>query len=186
MSTNTSQAGVKTPEGKAISKYNAVRHGVLVQVLTGEESEEAQFIDDQFMADYNPSTLTEELLIETMTIAYTRRQRAVKAEKDFMLQVLNPAVWEEKVIIPPLLKPEDDYDRLQGKKEVVIVKEGHKAKITYGEIDLVESKFARYITTCERQFYRALHELQRIQSLRKGVKPYSMAVDFMGDRQSED
>lgn len=169
-----------------LSKYNAVRHGVLVQVLTDEESKEAQFMHDQFMSDYNPSTLTEELLIETMAIAYTRRQRAVKAKKNFMLQVLNPDIWEEKVIAEPLLKPEENYDWINGRTKMVIVKEGHKAKISYEEIDLVEAKFARYIATCERQFYRALHELQRIQALKRGQKPYSVAVDVLSESRVED
>lgn len=48
----------------------------------------------------------------------------------------------------------------------------------YGTLDKI---YMRYITTCERQFYRALHELQRVQSLRKGLKPTSIAVDVLKD-----
>ncbi len=180
MDTQQSETNQQTTS-TGIRKYNAVRHGILVQVLTDDESIEADQIQRQFLDDYLPVTLTEELLIETMAIAYIRRQRAIKAEKDFMLQILNPTTWEEK-ITPALIPTPEGYDRdpMQEKRELIMTNVGHKAKIAQEEITIIESKYSRYITTCERQFYHALHELQRVQAIRTGVKPTSMAVDFVG------
>lgn len=176
----------KIVDGKKISKYNATRHGVLMKVLLPEEAEEAQTIQEQLTDEYQPETLTEKLLIESMAIAYIRRERAINAEREYMLQILNPPVWEERVITAPLIENlQSPSAQLYGEKEVVLVKEGYKAKITNGEINVVDTTFARYINTCERQFFKSLHELQRVQAVRKGLKPTSVAVDFTGERSEE-
>ncbi len=169
-----------------LSKYNAVRHGVLTKVLLPEETNEAQAIQETLIAEYLPKTITEELLIETMAIAYTRRQRAANAEREFMMQVLNPAVFEENVICLPLFENHPVGDTLIGIKEMIQVKPAYKAMISPDDVDVIGKTFDRYITTCERQFYRALHELQRIQALKKGRKPYSIAVDVMSEARGED
>lgn len=178
--------GVKTQEGKEISKYNAVRHGILVQTLLPEELEAAETIRLQLMSEYAPKTLTEELLIETIVVAYTRRHRATQAELDFIKQIYNPAVYEEIVITAPLLNNPLSGDTLSGIKERIIVKEAYRARVSPDEVDTIDKTFARYINTCERQLFRALHELQRIQSIRKGLKPTSVAIDLTSERGGED
>lgn len=186
MQGGNSQAGVRTPEGKAISKYNAIRHGVLTKVLLPDETKEAQIIQEALTADYLPKTLTEQLLIETMAISYVRGQRATNAEREFMQQVVNPAIYEERIISPALLDNLQVGDTISGIKELVLIKPAYKAQVSPDDIDTIDKTFARYINTCERQFFRALHELQRIQSLQKGLKPTSLAVDIMGVSRDED
>lgn len=122
-----------------------------------------------------------------MAVAYMRRQRAINAEREYMLQVLNPPVWEEQVLSAPLIEnPPSPSSHLFGEKKLVVVTEGYKAKISHDQIEVIDKTFARYINTCERQFFRALHELQRVQAVRKGFKPTSMAVDFIGEGRLED
>ena len=135
---NALKGGVVTPEGKEISKYNAVRHGVLTRILLSDELKEADTIQNKLLEEYKPQSITEELLIETLVIAYIRRQRACSQEI-YGIGVLS-----------------------------------------YASTSAGAETFLRYITTSERQFYRALHELQRIQAIRNGLKPTSMAVDFIG------
>jgi len=180
------KCGVKTQTGKEISKYNAVRHGVFRQLLLPDEIGEAQTITDQFMSEYEPKSLTEELLIETMVTAYMRRQRATNAEREYIMEILNPAVYEERIITSP--SPDASWvgDPMSGLKELKLIKPAHHARISSDKVSIIDRTYARYINTCERQFFRALHELQRIQSIRKGLKPTSMAVDFISERQSED
>ncbi len=175
------QAVSLTPsESKLASKYNAVRHGILTKVLTDEESNEAETIQSQFIHEYQPESLAEELLIETMAIAYIRRQRAINAEREFLMEILHPPVYEEHVIIEPFMKiPVDPF---KGEKDVILVNAGFQSKFKQAHIDIVDKIHSRYITTCERQFYRALHELQRIQALRNGQRPASMAMDVFGDK----
>lgn len=181
---NALKGGVKSEAGKEIVKYNAVRHGVLTKALVDEEVEGANKIQYQLMQDYQPRTLAEELLIETMTIAYTRRQRAVNAEREYLMEILNPTTCEARWIVRPLIDYEAP-DLIHGKQEIFNVKEGFHAKFKQDQIDNVDKTYSRYINTCERQFYRALHELQRIQALRNGHKITSMAMDVFSDKSEE-
>ena len=128
--------GPKTPEGKAVSKYNAVRHGILVKVLSGQEVTEANVIQNSLMSELKPKSLLEELLIETMAITYIRRQRIYQQEQTLVLDASD---------------------------------------------DILGNSLNRYLTTSERQFYRALHELQRIQAIRDGARLTSTAVDITGN-----
>lgn len=128
--------GPKTPEGKAVSKYNAVRHGILVKVLSGQEVAEANVIQNGLMSELKPKSLLEELLIETMAITYIRRQRIYQQEQILVLDASD---------------------------------------------DILGNSLNRYLTTSERQFYRALHELQRIQAIRDGARLTSTAVDITGN-----
>jgi hypothetical protein len=137
------KGGVKTAEGKEISKYNAVRHGVLTRILLNHELDEAKIIQNKLLEEYQPQSITEELLIETLVIAYMRRQRAC-------------------------------FQEING-----------IGVLSYTSTSSGAETFLRYITTSERQFYRALHELQRIQAIRNGFKPTSMAVDFIGANNSD-
>lgn len=98
---NAQKAGVKTDSGKAVSKYNAVRHNVLTRVLTDKEQLEAKDVREQFIEDFKPQTLVEEILIQTMAIAYIRMLRATHAEREFLLQSLHPPVYEERVVNQP-------------------------------------------------------------------------------------
>lgn len=125
--------GPKTETGKAVSKYNAVRHGILKKLFNPAECEEAEVIKQHLLEELQPQSFLEELLVETMTLAYVRRQRVY--------------VYDQRDLYP-----------------------------------VSDEKSTRYLVASERQFYHALHELQRIQAINKGFKPTSMAVDIIGGR----
>jgi len=179
---NALKGGVKTEAGKSVSKYNAVTHGIWKWVLTDDETREAQRIYEQVSQESEPQSTIEVLLIHKLAVAHIRFQRALNAEREYLHELYNPPVYEEHIIQPPLLDKPLVGDSINGIKEIVLVKHGYKAQIGTEQIDHIEGKFARYITTCERQFYRALHELQRVQAIRKGMKPASFAVDVNVDR----
>lgn len=49
---NSLKAGVKTDSGKAISKYNSIRHGVLRKTLIATENDEAVVLRDELTSEY--------------------------------------------------------------------------------------------------------------------------------------
>lgn len=173
-------------EPSEVRKYNAVRHGVLTKVLLPDETEEAKTVEAQLINEYQPKSLTENLLIETLAISYIRRQRAINKEREYIMQLLNPAVYEDKVITPPVLDNPPIGDSLSGIKQRILIKPAYYAQISPTYVDIIDKTFGRYINTCERQFFRALHELQRIQSIRKGLRPTSVAVDFISEGRGDD
>lgn len=156
---NAQKAGVKTDAGKDITKYNAVRHGVLQKTLIATEKDEAQTMLSLLLMEYEPHGVVEDLLLETMVLSYMRMQRAIQAEKAFLTQEFMPMIRYDS----------DTTD---------ITDTIHVGNSEYAMLD---KTYMRYITACERQFYRALHEIQRVQSLRKGLKPSSIAVDVFRD-----
>lgn len=78
--------GPKTPEGKAASKMNALKHGicsreVLVHGVNITESRrELESLYERFWEDLNPVGPMEEVLVDEIVTAYWRKLRALKAE----------------------------------------------------------------------------------------------------------
>ncbi|GDX62465.1 hypothetical protein LBMAG33_7750 [Candidatus Levyibacteriota bacterium] len=155
---NSLKAGVKTDSGKEISKYNSIRHGVLRKTLIAAENDEAIVIRDELLTEYQPQTMTEYLLIESMILAYMRKVRAIQAEKAY----LSDGVF-------PLVRFDQESDET--------------SSIDASSYSVLDSRFMRYSTACDRQFYFALHELQRIQARRNGQHISSMAVDVINDKE---
>lgn len=91
---NALRGGVKTDEGKEVSKYNAVRHGILNKLFNPDELDEAQVIQKYLLQELQPQSFLEELLVETMTLAYVRRQRVYVFDRQDMYPVSdeNPPV----------------------------------------------------------------------------------------------
>ncbi len=113
--------------------------------MISTEKDEAQTILSLLLAEYEPHGVTEDLLLEPMVIAYMRMQRAIQAEKAFLTQGF---------MMPMIRYTSEETDSIQ---------------VGNSEYETLDKTYVRYITACERQFYRALHELQRVQSLRKGL-----------------
>jgi hypothetical protein len=74
--------GPKTPEGKARSARNAMRHGLLAKqvVLRNESSEGFQTLFDAYTERFGPLDDVEIGLIEEMVAAYWRMHRALAIE----------------------------------------------------------------------------------------------------------
>jgi len=78
--------GPRTPEGRAVSKMNALRHGilsreVLVYGLHLKESRtELEALHQRFRGDLQPEGPLEELLVDQIVTAHWRLRRALTAE----------------------------------------------------------------------------------------------------------
>jgi hypothetical protein len=74
--------GPRTPEGKAASSRNAVRHDLLARafVLQSECPERFETLVDSFYAEYRPVTATEAALVEAMATARWRLLRLSNLE----------------------------------------------------------------------------------------------------------
>jgi hypothetical protein len=145
---NAKLGGVKTEEGKAVSKLNATKHALLSNevLVKGEDRAELIELASRFMAEFKPKTDLERLLIDRIVSNTWRLKRAMRAETD-------------------IIERELDNDMSFG---------GSIGKVFDSNIE----KFMRYETCIERGIYKALHELQRIQSALAGEKPPApIAID---------
>src|ERR1700729_21519 len=78
--------GPKTPEGRAVSKLNALKHGIrskelLVRGLNiNEDRRELDALYERFWEQYHPVGPAEEALVDQIVTAHWRLRRALKAE----------------------------------------------------------------------------------------------------------
>jgi len=70
--------GPKTPEGKAVSRLNARRHGIFASALTRFDREELWAIHAELYDWLCPVGPLEEMLVEKLALTYLRMQPAVR------------------------------------------------------------------------------------------------------------
>jgi hypothetical protein len=147
---NAKLGGVKTDQGKAVSKLNSLKHGILTKdiILSGENENELVDFGRKIRMELKPSNEIEMLLAERIIANTWRLKRALKAETQMI-----------------------EYDMQNEKNFGIVLSYDLANHDSYG-------KFTRYETCLERGIYKALHELQRIQATRMGEKsPLPVAID---------
>jgi len=153
---NALRAGVKTAEGKAIVRNNAVSHGIFTReiLLPGEDSAQLTAMRDNFMKEYDPVGEMETVLVERVISSTWRLRRTLRSDCK---------------VSPKYIMAGDDSQA--------------------GDM-IVDYRFSswqlilKYETTIERQIYRALHELERLQRTRKGENiplPLTIALEVNGE-----
>lgn len=163
-----SKGGPQTLKGKQVSKYNALKHGLLSKkvLLKGESKKLLSSFRENILNEVNPQTEVENMLCERV-IANTWRLRRV-------LQL------EVKLMDKQRQEKQQQYDDFQYGKT-----KQRRQRATLDEVTINKDleKLHRYEASIERSIYRALHELQRIQSAQSGEKPMApIAIDVSVDK----
>ena len=93
-SNGTRSRGPLTPQGKARSSQNALRHGLLAQcVVVGEESnEDFQHLLSEHLDRFGPLDGVEYAMLEEMAAAYWRMRRIWAIEQDWMQKEIDSRV----------------------------------------------------------------------------------------------
>jgi len=156
---NAKLGGVKTDDGKAKIRLNALKHGLLSkQVLINSENQsELLALEKSLIEDFEPQSQFEAFLVDKIVSGIWRLKRAINIEKNiFTMGQENPF----KVEI--------------GSEDFI------EAKVVREMIDdNLLDRLLRYETTLERGIFKASHELQRIIASRSGEKIMTpIAVDF--------
>jgi len=156
---NGKKGGVKTDEGKLVSRYNALKHGLLSQevLLNNENAMELETLGKQLRAELAPASILEVVLVDRITANTWRLRRVMQIEREMM---------------------EDDKDNEKTLGRAM--SSDFSYKDTYG-------KLIRYEASIERGIYKALHELQRLQAARNGEKvplPIAIDVDISGEKEN--
>jgi len=158
---NAKLGGVKTSDGKAISKLNALKHGLLSNeiLLKGENEQSLTELGKQIIQSLHPVGELEILLVDRIVANFWRLRRVMEVEKAAM-------EWE---------KYDEGVEINLGfgyPKDEKLEEQQKERKQTRNMIaNNNTEQILRYETTIERSLYRALHELQRLQASRLGDKP---------------
>jgi hypothetical protein len=88
--------GPKSPEGKARSRFNAIKHGLKAKlpVLPGEDPQQYQGLLDAWIADFQPRNDVEQSLIERAVTITWQLDRAERAEAARLSRIIREAPAE--------------------------------------------------------------------------------------------
>lgn len=153
---NGKRGGVKTDEGKSVSKYNAMKHGLLSGEVLLEGEDEKKLIDvgKKLRTELEPQTEIEFVLVDRITANVWRLKRVMQMEREMM---------------------EDSQKSIFGNSVQKLGQTLTHHDIAHNDI---YGKLIRYESSIERGIYKALHELQRLQASRKGEEvPLPVAID---------
>jgi hypothetical protein len=151
---NAKLGGVKSEEGKEVSKLNAMKHGILSKevLLKDENEDELVELGKKLRQELKPVGELEMIMVERVISGTWRLKRALRGETEMI--------------------ENDMMDIFGGEKTF-----GHALTISFANSDSY-GKFTRYETSIERSIFKALHELQRLQAVRSGEKiPAPVAID---------
>jgi len=146
-------SGPKTDQGKAVSKYNAIKHGLLSKevLLKDENANDLTSLGRKLRTELSPSSELELVLVERIVANTWRLRRVMQIEREMI---------------------EDDKESVFGGKTL-----GSALSYDFANNDTY-GKLIRYESSIERGLYKALHELQRIQATRSGINiPAPLAID---------
>jgi len=157
---NAKLGGVKTKEGKAVSRYNALKHGILSQevLLNGEDEQPLIELSRRLRTELKPGTEFELILVDRIVANTWRLKRALRGEKEMIEHDMSDPFGSDKNFGSAL---SSDFAKSD----------------SYG-------KFTRYETCLEKGIYKALHELQRQQTIRKVGKttiPTTADIDISNE-----
>jgi hypothetical protein len=154
---NAKKGGVKTEEGKAVVRFNALTHGLLSQqvVLPGEDRHAFNELKESFLAALQPEGPVELMLVDTIVSTYWRLGRLVMLETCYIQKKLGGTSRTYGI---------EDYANAV-----------HYAFACTNAM----ANLNRYEVALERKFFKALHELERLQMTRKGGRPPApLAIDI--------
>ena len=144
--------GPRTPDGKAASSLNALKHGLTASlaVIPGEDTALFDQALQAFLDHLQPVGPVETVLVQQIAMASWRLTR---------LRALETGLFKMR-LIDERRSIDRDYVNLSPHERLACVFyrecQGRDAFSTLG----------RYESRIERAFYRALHELQRLQAAR--------------------
>ena len=163
--------GPRTAEGKAVSRLNSLKHGLLSQeivIQSGEGSENGEEYKQllcRLQQDLEPVGILEEILVEKIAICYWRLARVLRSENAEIRRnfAFKPSVLE----FPDPLETHPELDAIRSHLSLP----GKEAM----------EKLMRYESSNNRQLFQAVNQLERLQRQRKGeLVPAPISVEVSG------
>ena len=153
--------GPKTAEGMAISRFNAMKHGLLSKeiLLEDEDEQELAELGKHFRAELEPATHLEQILVDRVVANSWRLARVLRIERGMI---------------------DDDRRDTDFNGKAILKNVGRAVSYDFSNHDTY-GKLIRYESSIERGLYKALHELQRLQAVRNGEKilpPVAVDIDI--------
>jgi len=158
------------PGDTTLTRFNAVKHGLLAKGLTElDDSDAYESWVQRLTRDYDPVGDLEIFWVRRIAFCMTRLDRAARLEANYVNAEIHP--------------PSQEQDCMARNTSELGLSTAIGA---LSAINLV-SGFQRYETAIENKLYRAIHELERRQRMRKGEfvpAPQSLDVSIHAERET--
>jgi hypothetical protein len=134
--------GPRTTQGKAASRFNALKHGIFAtaQIMFDESAEDLAELAAEYHEHHNPADTDQRLLVDTLIHNEWRLRRMRRVEA---------VLWEQAANIFFTQHPES---------QACNAADAFTTNVGYFE------RLQRMVNGCERNYHRALKELQRQKS----------------------
>ncbi len=148
--------GPRTAQGKANSRFNALKHGIDAeqQIIFGETGEDLAHLAAEYHEQFQPSTPAMRFLVDTIVDNEWRLRRFRRVEAE---------LWNEQgesLLTSKARRRQNDLDPEDGATVTVNV----SAAETFLAAEKSLLHLQRMVNSCERNLHRALKELQRLQA----------------------
>lgn len=156
------------PNNTTSTRFNATKHGLLSAVITELDNAEG-YCDAlrDLINEKDPYGIVETFLVECAALDMIRLRRARRLEAEFITEALNPPIYEPN--------PLENFGQFEVSP---LVDPGLPATMPYASVQRLVSTFQRYEASIALKLFRSLHELERVQRMRKGEHvPAPAAVD---------
>lgn len=189
--------GPRTAAGKLTSSKNATKHGVLSRdvVLPNEDAEEFAKLCAGLGDQLSPVGLLEQILVEKIAASAWRLGRIHRVEASLFAYHMSSLRGDQarteantcRSTLEELMIKQTVIDELRHEQSLSKAAEADSARdnellggafIRGTEGSDSFSKLSRYETAIERGLFRAMHELQRLQTARAGQPvPVPVVID---------
>ncbi len=158
------------PTNTTSTRFNATKHGLLAVGITElDDAEGYRTILIDLMHEKNPVGATELFLVKAAALEMVRWLRARRLEAEYITGELNPPIHERNPFV-------DDLELFQH----AILDPGLPAALSSESAQRLVATFQRYESFFANRLFRILHELERLQRMRKGERlPAPAAVDVI-------
>jgi hypothetical protein len=153
---NAKLGGVKTEEGKKVSRLNALKHGFVSKIVTEYDKIDCKDFCKSILSSFSPKTVYEDQLVEILTsqmLAYRR------------ISFIETELFRDKLDQSP------NFERqLESHIESLTATTGKQKYLPRIEGDIIDQleKFQRYKTATINSALRIGHELERLEGVRSG------------------
>jgi hypothetical protein len=164
--------GPKTPQGKARSARNSVKHGFTAStfaVVRLEDLQEIALLKSDLVSVYQPVNSQELFALERMALAQQAILRAARLESGLFTTCLNETLAANDHPFTPM------SEELAGDGDIEITRaQNRNYLLAEGFLRIVRQSngwtiFLRYQAQAERQYRRALEDFDRLKALRPNL-----------------
>jgi hypothetical protein len=134
-------------QGTEVTKYNAIKHGILRETITPYEIQDYEALYDQLEVDIKPVNALETLLLERIVINKIKLDRINKAESGML---------KKDSSIHRMILPSEEKFHSTGNSQIT----PYIPSDTFVRLEV----YSRYETQAENRMYKSINMLQNLRN----------------------